>query len=215
VNENLELTSEALVFFTHGLGDPAGYGIGKLRFGSKYVFEAWPKRAYATTVGTDIQLPVGHAPPDMTDGHYHFTPNVVIQHPWARNPRLITFAGTGLDLLWNSSVPGRFATNQPHDSSVSVTGGGIYDLGQIKWTFAVTYANTAISGKPAEHFVNLDPGIQWYVPRKYTFHSHTQWIFGLNAHASWGPDGMDYSLGSRLRAEITFSQVLQELNLKK
>jgi hypothetical protein len=214
LNDDFELSSEASVFFTHGLknsADSAGSGIGKLRFGSKYVFERWPRFDYETTLALNIDLPVGHAPIDMTDGHNHFAPNVVVQHSWRRWPRLTTFGGMGLDLVSNSPVAGRWGTNQPHENSASVTAGGVYDLGQIKWTYTTTYATTAGLGKHTDHFLYVQPGLLWYVPRKFTFHSKTQWIVGLSARTSWGPDGLDFSLSSRLRAEITFRQVMDKM----
>ncbi len=214
LDENFELSGEASAFFTHGLGDSAGYGIGKLRFGSKYVFERWPRPNYETSLGLNVELPVGHPPLDMTDGHNHFTPTVVVQHFWTRIPQLTTFAGMGVDIVSDSSVNGIFTTNQPHDDNVSLTAGGVYDLGQLKWTLTGTYATTALLTSRTDNFFYLQPGLLWYVPRKFTLHSKTQWIIGLSARTSWGPDGTDLSLSSRVRAEITFRQVMEKLRAR-
>lgn len=214
LDEDFEISGEASVFFTHGLRDSAGYGIGKLRLGSKYVFERWPHPSDETSLGLNVELPVGHAPLDMTDGHNHITPTVVVQHYWTRLPQLTTFAGMGVDVMMDSSVKGTLATNQPHDDSVSVTAGGVYDLGQLKWTLTGTCATTALITSHADNFFYLQPGLLWYVPRQFTFHSKTQWILGLGARASWGPDGTDLSLGSRVRAEITFRQIMAKLRAR-
>ncbi len=211
LNKDFELSAAASVFFTHGLGDSASYGIGKLRFGSKYVFEDWPKPAYETTVALNVDLPVGHAPIDMTDGFYHFAPNFVVQHLSDWNHHLILFAGMGLDLIDQSRVAGRFGTNQPHDDSISITAGGVYDMGQIKWTLTNTYATTAVIGSETQHFYYLQPGLLWYVPKRFTFNSKTQWIVALGARTSWGPDGFDFGLRTRVRAEITFRQVMDTM----
>ena len=211
LNDDFELNSDASTFITHGLKGSAGYGIGKLRFGSRYVFEEWPWANYETTVALNVDLPVGHPPLDMTDGHNHIQPTFIIQHQIERNPRITTFGGMGLDLISDSSAAGLFSTNEPHDNSISLTGGVIYDRGQIKWTFTGTYATTAILGKETHHFFYVQPGLLWYVPRRYTFHSKTQWIVGLGAHSSHGPDGTDFGVSSRLRAEITFRQVMDRL----
>ncbi|HKB58169.1 MAG TPA: hypothetical protein VKC51_11330 [Lacunisphaera sp.] len=208
LREDFELSAEASSFFTHRRRSSTGSGIGKLRFGSRYVFERWPKLGYETTLALSMEAPVGHAPVDMTDGHNHLTPSIVIQHLWYSRPRLTTFAGMGLDLLADSSVPGTWGSNQPHDDSFSFTAGGVYDAGQLKWTLTTTYATTAFIGDRTKHFFYFQPGILWYVPRKYTFHSKTQWIFGLGAPTAFGPDGNDFSLSSRVRAEITFRQVM-------
>jgi hypothetical protein len=212
LNDHFELSTEALFYFTHGFGSTAdGYGIGELQFGAKYVFEEWPEPGYETTFALDVALPVGHAPIDMTDGYYHVNPTVVVQHLWISRPRLTTFGGLGVDLISKSRIAGRFSTNQPHDDSFSVTSGGVYDAGQLKWTLSGTIATTALISHTARQFFYLQPGLLWYVPKRFTLHSKTQWIVGLSARTTFGPDGVDFSLSSRLRAEITFRQVMDKL----
>lgn len=212
-NDNFELSSEALVYFTHGLGGSSadGYGIGRLRAGSKYVFEHWPKTNYETSLALNVEVPTGHPPIDMIDGNYHFAPSLVVQHNWITRPRLTTFAGTGLDILGRSRSQGTYGTNQPHDHSMSVTVGGLYDMGQIKWTLTGTYATTALVTRHTENFYYFQPGMLWYVPSRFTFNSKTQWIVGLSARGTWGPDGFDFGLNSRLRAEITFRQFMDKI----
>jgi hypothetical protein len=151
----------------------------------------------------------------MTDGHNHFTPTIVVQHLWTKVPHLTTFAGAGVDVVSASSATGIFSKNQPHDDSVSVTTGGVYDLGQLKWTLTGTYATTALITSRPHSFFYLQPGLLWYVPKKFTFHYKTQWILGLSMNASRGPDGTNISLGSRVRAEITFRQVMDNLRWRK
>ena len=116
--------------------------------------------------------------------------------------REAAFAGLGLDLIDPSDIPGQFGTNQPHEDSMNGTVGAIYDLGQLKYIVSATYATTAILGNNTEHFYYLQPSVQWYVPRKFTFKSKTQWIVGLGVRTSWGPDGTDFSVRTRVRAEI-------------
>ncbi|MDI1319648.1 MAG: hypothetical protein PSW75_05565, partial [bacterium] len=74
----------------------------------------------------------------------------------------------GLDFIKKSTIPGTPGFNQPHDHSVSITGGGVYDAGQIKWTFTSTYATTALIGQRTNHFLYVQPGLLWYVPRRFT-----------------------------------------------
>jgi hypothetical protein len=215
LNENFEINGDASVFFTHGFGDSVGYGIGRLRLGSRYVIEAWPRDGYDVTFNLNMVAPVGHPPIDMTDGHYHLTPSFIVQRQSPRNRKLSTFAGLGLDLIDPSSIAGRFGTNQPHEDSMNATVGAIYDLGQLKYTVTTTYATTAVLGDETEHFVYFTPGVQWYLPRRYTFNSKTQWIVGLSARTSWGPDGTDISIRARARAEISFRQVMEKMRLRR
>lgn len=217
LNKRFEINGDASVFFNHGFDDApsVGSGIGRLRLGSRYVLENWPRSGYDVSFDLNMQAPVGHPPIDMTDGQYHFTPSFLVQRESKRNAKFSTFAGLGLDLIDGSSIPGRFATNQPHEDSMNATVGAIYDLGQLKYTLSGTYATTALLGDDTEHFFYLTPGVQWYLPRRFTFNSKTQWIVGLSARTTWGPDGTDFSLRARARAELTFRQVMQKMRLSK
>jgi hypothetical protein len=44
--------------------------------------------------------------------------------------------------------------------------------------------------------------------------SKTQWILVLGARVSFGPDGTEISTSSRVRAEITFRQVMEKFRKK-
>ncbi len=213
LNDHFELTSEASVYFTHGLGGSTadGYGVGRIRLGSKYIIERWPFPEDETSFTFNIEIPTGHPPIDMLDGNYHFSPTVVVQHNWESRPRITTFGGFGVDIVARSTVPGTYGTNQPHDHSSSFIAGAVYDMGQLKWTMTATYATTALITSHTENFYYLQPGVLWYVPSKYTFHSRTQWIVGFGVRTTWGPDGFDFGTSSRLRAEITFRQVMDTI----
>ena len=216
LSEHFELRTDASVFFTHGLGaGAAGYGIGQLRGGARYVFRDAPWQGYETSVDFGASWPVGHPPADMTDGFSHFQPSFVVQHLTDRFPRLTLFAGLGLDIVKKSAIPGTPGINQPHDSVMTATAGGVYDAGQLKWTFTTLYANSALVGQGPRSYVYVQPGLLWYVPRKYTFHSRTQWIVGLGANTSWGPDGMHFSASTKLRAEITFREVMDKIRPRR
>ncbi len=216
INDHCEISPEASFYFTHGLGGSSqdGYGIGEVRLGSKYILRQWPDADYETSVFLNVEIPTGHPPVDLTDGFNHFAPGFLVQHLSSRHPKLTTFAGAGLDLVSNSSVAGTPVRNQPLDDSVNFTVGVIYDLGQVKWTLSTTYATTAVLGDTTGHFFYLRPSLLWYVPKKYTFNFKTQWILGLGVRASWGPDGSEISFSNRVRAEITFRQVMDKLRGK-
>lgn len=212
LNKHFDISGEASVYFNHGLGDTnKGYGIGRVRLGSRYLLDEWPRAGYDTSLALTMEAPVGAPPADMTDGQYHLTPSFIVQRPSVRHPKFTAFAGLGLDLIDPSDIPGRFGTNQPHEDSMNGTIGGIYDLGQLKYVVSATYATTAWLGQDTDHFVYVLPSVQWYVPRKFTFKSRTQWIVGLGLRTSWGPDGTDFSVRTRVRAEITFRQFMRNL----
>ncbi len=216
LNDHFEINPEAAVFFTHGLaGDDGGYGIGELRLGSKYIFRGWPDPDMETSLFLNLERPVGHPPVDLTDGLNHVAPGFLAQHHSMKHPKLTTFAGAGVDLVSQSSVAGTPVRNQPLDDSMNFTAGAIYDLGQIKWTLSATYATTAALGDITENFYYVRPNVLWYVPRKYTFNSKTQWLLGVGLRASWGPDGTEISFNNRVRAEITFRQVMEKIRTRR
>ncbi len=215
LNDHLELRAEADLFGRHGLRrSTTGYGNGQMHYGVKYVF---PRRLHPdleTSIGLTADTPVGRPPIDFTDGHNHYTPYVIVQHHTNFNPRLTTFGGVNVDFVTAASVPGVFGTNVPHDDSLGFTAGVIYDLGQIKWTLAGTYTTTALISRDAQHFFTLRPSLLWYVPKQYLFNWKTQWIVGLGVRSTWGPDGYDLGTSSRVRAELTFGQVMRTIGEK-
>ncbi len=213
VNKNLQFNVEADAFGTHGLRRGAAtYGIGQVHLGTKYLFKEFLRPDFETSIGFNADLPTGHPPLDFTDGHNHYSPYFITQHHTAINPHLTTFAGLSLDLITPSHVNGGFGTNQPHNDSFSVNTGVVYDLGQFKWTLATTYTTTALIGGKAEHFFTIRPSVLWFVPKRYTFNGKTQWIFGFGARSTWGPDGYEFSTGSRIRAELTFGQFMNRMH---
>lgn len=214
VDDRLGFNVEASTYGTHGLKGGAAdhiYGIGQLHGGVKYLFPNWPRADYKTSVGFNADYPVGSPPADLTDGRNHYIPYTVIEHRLPDHPKVTLFGGLSADFVTDSFVHGSVGANTPLSDSLSLTTGGIYDLGQVKWTLESTYTTTALIGRDAQNIFTVRPSLLWFVPKKITFHSKTQWIVGLGARATWGPDGFEFSTGTRVRAEITFQQVLGKI----
>jgi hypothetical protein len=212
VNDHLGFNVEAEAYATHGLGGGTGnYGFGMIRVGGKYLLPRCPSEFYQTSVGLETAVPVGSPPYDLTDGHNHFSPSIVVERHDPKSPRWTQFAGFSFDVVTPSGVNGDFGLNTPKDDSLSLTGGAIYNLGQLKWTVQGTYTTTALITDGSEHFLTIRPSVLWFVPRRFTFNSKTQWIIGVGVRSTWGPDGYEFSTGTRVRAEITFGQALQKI----
>ncbi len=211
-NDKLELNAEVDAYFHHYLsGGPVNNGIGEVRGGFKYVKRQWPTPDFESSFGLNVEIPVGSPPIDLTDGRNHYMPFAVVQYRWANLPKLTTFGGVSFDIVTDSSVRGSIGRNTPRDDSFSLIGGAVYDLGQFKWTLQSTYTTTALVSGTTEHYFTVQPSVLWFVPRKYTKFSNLQWIVGFGARSTWGPDGHDFSTSSRVRAEITFGQVVDRL----
>ena len=212
LNDHFGIDSEVDTYANHGFRSTnSGYGFGEVHSGAKYVFKEWPKSEYQTSIDLDVSLPVGHPPVDMTDGLRHYTPNVAIQYRPPAHPRWTAFAGANVDLVSTSNVVGTPPINTPRDDSLSFTSGAIYDMGQVKWTLQGTYTTTAVISNTTQNFYSVRPSFLWYAPKRFTFNSKTQWIFGLGANATWGPDGFHLGTSGRVRAEITLRQVMNNI----
>jgi hypothetical protein len=212
-NDRTEFYAEAEAFAAHGLANNTadGYGIGELRFGARYLFRHFPWRDYETSVGLNLEFPVGNPPRDLTDGRNHYSPYFVTQRRLRLHPKWTVFTGLSADFVSDSAyAPLNLGVNATKDHSVSLNSGAIYDLGAVKWTLQTTYTTTALAGVD-EHFFTIRPSVLWWVPRKYTLNSKTQWIVGFGVRSTWGPDGYEFSTGTRVRAEITFRQAVQRL----
>src|SRR6478736_8079871 len=213
VNDHFEFSPEARVYLTHGLGETTddGYGIGEVRLGAKYIVRKWPAEGMETSFTLAAYVPVKGAPPDLTDGLNHLAPGFLVQRHLARHPKWTIFSGAGFDLVDPSEVPGTPVENQPLDDSMNFTAGAIYDLGQFKWTLTTTYATSTWIGHTDQDYFYLQPNVLWFVPKKWMLNTKTQWILSLGARVSWGPDGTQLSASNRVRAEITFRQVMQKI----
>jgi len=212
LDDDLEFHAEAEAYLANGFRrEKDGYGVGEITAGVKYVFPEWLRPDFKASFSLDAQVPVGSPPVELTDGLNHLTPALVLEHRSSVHPRLTTFGGFGLDFVSHSFVHGTPGVNEPDENSMSVNAGAIYDLGQLKWTLQAAYATTALVGHKNENIFSLQPSLLWFLPRKLTFNSKTQWILGFGVHTTWGPDGFNVSTGSRLRADITFGQVVNRL----
>ncbi|HVU18884.1 MAG TPA: hypothetical protein VHD32_18410 [Candidatus Didemnitutus sp.] len=212
INDSLEVYGEAQAYVSNWFkGKDAGYGIGELDSGAKYILPDLLGPRNKLSLSFDTHIPVGSPPADLTDGLNHFAPAFEIEHHSSRQPRLTTFGGYGLDFVSKSFVTGEIARNEPHTNSMSFNGGATYDRGQLVWTFQSTYTTTALLNHHVIHVISVQPSVLWFVPKKYTLNSKTQWIIGLGVRGTWGPDGSDFATSSKLRADITFGQMIERL----
>ena len=158
LNDHVEFSTEGAAFLTHGFGEQAtGNGIGELRYGLKYLIHESLPPDFEASANLSVTQPLTQRPIDLSDGYQHITPSVIIQRHSPNNRHLTVFTELSLDAISPSGKAGAMQINQPHDDSSSVTLGGVYDLGQIKWTLAGTYTTTALISSRAEHFFTSGP----------------------------------------------------------
>lgn len=209
LTDRLEFKTEFEPYFSHGIGEVPFFkdsGIASVRNGVKYRFDSsplpWP--GWDTAIGADYILPVGHPPLEMTDGLKHFMNYVVFSHRLKRHRHIRVFWGTGYDIVRESDVLGDRQTNVLSASSVGLSGGFVYDHRDFSYTFESNYSTTRLTGSHDRDVVLIRPGVQWRVPRKYTFNARGQWILGIGLKVQTGTDGTDIGASGRARLNFDF-----------
>ena len=206
VNDRLELNSYVDTYFTHGLRrDGKGYGINALHFGAKYAGLKWLSPTWDTSIGFNSSIPVSRPPPDLTDGHNHFTPYIVIGRTLDAVPGLSEVLNVGVDLVSTSPTPGNFGKNEPHSHSMSLRPGLLYDRGPWHYTLEVDGTTTRYIGSGSHDFLTIRPGIVWDLPKSLMFHARGRWLVGFNLTFVFGPDGNTISTGGRFRGEVNLT----------
>ncbi len=210
VTDRFELNSYIDTYFTHGLRQGgSGYGINDLHFGAKYAWLEWLKPTWDASVGFNTSIPVSRPPPDLTDGHNHFTPYIVFGRKLDALPGLSEILNFGVDLVSTSSTPGGFGKNEPHSSSLSLRPGFLYDRGAWHYTLEIDGTTTRLIGNGNHDFLTIRPGIVWDLPKVLVFNARGRWLAGFSLTFVFGPDGNTISTGGRFRGEINLMHLFR------
>ncbi|HVT73015.1 MAG TPA: transporter [Lacunisphaera sp.] len=209
VNDHVEFSATIDPFFDHGFRQGAsGNGVGDLQFGAKYAFLHWLKPDYDGSVGLNLSFPTGHPPLEMTDGHDHYDPYIVVGRDSRKIPGLQYFASATYDHMEKSGVRGMFQLNEPHSSSLLFGTGFVLDRFPYHYTLEVGFQTTSLVGRDHRQFAYIRPGFAWDVPRRFTFDSDTRWLVGFSVKVADGPDGLRVDSGGKVRAEFSFRRWL-------
>jgi len=88
VNDHFELNSDIDTYFDHGLRKGSyGDGISALHFGAKYAWLEWLKPTWDNQRRIQLVIPVSRPPIELTDGHDHFVPYIVLRPQAGRRAR--------------------------------------------------------------------------------------------------------------------------------
>ena len=209
VNDHVEITATVESYIQHGLksGSP-GNGIGNVQFGGKYAFRNWLKTNYRASAGLNVRLPVGAPPIDMTDGHNHYSPFLVVSRQSPRTKGLTYFVSGTADLMEKSAIRGSFRKNDAHSSSLIFGTGFVLDRYPYHYSLESGFQTTSLIGRDNKQFVFVKPGIAWDLPRRLTFNSAGRWLFGLSVKITQGPDGTRIDSGGKIRGEFSIRRWL-------
>lgn len=199
--EDLENTIELQTYFTHGLGDSAGYGLSGLRLGSKYdhLLPSINDGA-GISVGFNYQTPLSRPPLDLTDGHRHFQPYVSGTRPIMPRWKLLGFAGFGADILDRTAMPANFGRNQLHSNAIGATVGVAREFKRFRGTLSAAIQTSALISDENKYIYSLRPEIVF--PWKMRPNAATQVLITLGGRAIHGPDGTDLGVSSSVRFEF-------------
>ena len=192
-------------YFTHGLGDPAGYGFDRLRTGFKYEPPPAPgtTRGVAWSTGFDFLTPLSRPPAELSDGHQHFSPYVAKSVVLVPDAKLIGFGSIGIDLLNHTALPPNFGENQLHSNSIQTSFGVVRDWKHFRGTLTASYGTTVLMSDEHHQFFGIRPAIG--MPLNRFSGRRTRLLLALGAYSVWGPDGNDVGLSTSLRVDFVYA----------
>jgi hypothetical protein len=117
---------------------------------------------------------------------------------------LRVFWGFGADFIQHTNVVGSLEKNDFTNSSTNIKGGVVWERGAINYTFEAGYATTRLLGGETQDVVYVRPGFVYSIPKRFTFNSRSNWVFGLAFKVSDGPDGTEVGISGKLRLSLNF-----------
>lgn len=217
LSERWEASAEVESYFAHGLGDVAGFdriGLSEVRLASKYHWRTFPWPGWDAAVGFEYIRPVSRPPAELTDGLEHFVPYITFARRLESNPAVRIFWGLSTDYVGHTSIPATRGVNELGDDAQKVSGGFIWERGQVAYTFETEFSTTRFSGYPDRDLLVLRPGLLWHVPPKFTARIGGQWQLGLGLRTEFGPDETDFGVQAKVRVDFDFKQWWREMMLR-
>lgn len=192
-------------YFTHGLGESAGYGLDRLRTGIKYEPVPPPTAAsgVAWSTGLDFVTPLSRPPAELSDGYQHISPYVAKSMIIAPDAKLLGFGSFGMDILNSTALPSNFGRNQLHSNSLVMSAGVVRDWKRFRGTITTTFGTTALMSDELHHVFGLRPAVGFPLTRWQG--KRTRLLVALGAYSVWGPDGHELGINSSLRVDFIYA----------
>jgi hypothetical protein len=201
ITSSIESSAELQTYFTHGISDPAGYGLSGIRLGAK-AERLLPSinDGAGVSLGFNYQTPLSRPPVDLTDGHRHFQPYVAATRPIMPAWKLLGFAGIGADLLSRTHIPAHFGRNQLHSNSLSFVGGAAREFKRLRASLTATVTTGALVSDEFENVYAIRPEV--VIPWRLRPNARTLVHLTVGGRSIWGPDGHEIGLSSSVRFEF-------------
>ncbi|MEI7552665.1 MAG: hypothetical protein WCL24_10090 [Verrucomicrobiota bacterium] len=202
LSEHVELSTELEGYFTHGLKDPAGYGLSRLRVGGKYEEVMSPLHRLGWSTGADFETPLSRPPLELTDGHRHLLPYLAFSRVLAPDCHLVGYTGASADFLSHTPLPIHFGHNQLHSNSTTLGAGLTRDWSRFRVALTGTWSTTALLSDEGHHLFALRPDILIPLTRKPGPGARTHLLLIVGGRAVHGPDGNELGVNASLRIEF-------------
>lgn len=205
ITPSIESSAELQTYFTHGISDPAGYGLSGVRLGAKgeRLLPSLNDGA-GVSLGFNYQTPLSRPPIDLTDGHRHFQPYVAATRPTMPAWKLLGFASIGADLLSRTHIPAHFGRNQLHSNSLIFVGGAAREFKRFRASLTATINTGALISDEFENVYAIRPEI--VIPWRLRPTARTLVHLTIGGRSIWGPDGHEIGLSSSVRFEFLLRQ---------
>jgi hypothetical protein len=201
VAEKVELNAEVEVYITHGLdGTDNGNGFSMARFGTKYETTLGAEQNLGVSAGFNYFSPLSRPPRELTDGMRHLQPYVGFSKPIYPRWGLIGFGTFGVELLSHSPIPPNFGGNQLHTNSMGVALGAAKGWKYFYSSLTVTAVSGMLLSDEGRQVYSVQPELT--IPLKMVSGPRANILLKLTGHATTGPDGQDYGIGSSVRVEL-------------
>ena len=202
LTENCEISAGSNLYFSHGNGDVRAFednGAANLRLGAKLNLGQILFKGWETAAGVNYEIPVGHPPPELTDGLRHFRPYATFSHRLDSHPDLRVFVGFRLDSVTKTSLPGEFGKNAFHGTSTGLTGGMVIHRQNWHYTFEASWDTTRLIGVTSEDIYSIRPGVLWEIPTRRDREIRSNWMVGFALNNTYGPGGNSLGASFKLR----------------
>lgn len=202
LTDHCEVNASSNLYFSHGHGDLRAfddYGAANLRVGVKFDLGQVLLKGWETGAGIDYEFPLGHPPPEMTDGLRHARPYTTFSHRLESHPNLRIFVGLHGDIITRTSLPGEFGKNSFHESSSGITGGWVIDRGNLHYTFEASFDSTRLFARTEEDLYTIRPGVIWEIPTRRDPQLMSHWLVGVSVNDTFGPGGNSMGASFKLR----------------
>lgn len=198
--DQTELNAEIESYFTHGMGDSAGYGLSRLRVGGKQEreFDMWPGTAWS--LGLDFTTPLSRPPRELSDGHRHTLPYVSVSRSLVPKWNLVGYTGVGADLLAHTALPANFGRNELHANSLTFGAGVTRQWPKFQGALTLTMATSSLISNEGRQVFGLRPDV--LIPLTRLSGQHAKLLLTVGGRAITGPDGREFGISSSLRVEF-------------